>query len=88
VTRWLKKAGDYVDADRESTPRNLPAGRGQAAEGSNDVGHGAVEQLEGRCRRFRLGVPQPRRSLDVGEKQRHHSRWQRQTLTHVAPVRQ
>jgi 2-oxoglutarate dehydrogenase E2 component (dihydrolipoamide succinyltransferase) len=49
VTRWLKKEGDYIEADRESTPRNLPAGRGQAAEGSNDVGHRAVEQLEGRC---------------------------------------
>jgi hypothetical protein len=56
--------------------------------GNDDLKHCAIKLRDGFRHLLGLGLPQTRRTLDIGEKQRHRSRWQKHALTHVAPVHQ
>ena len=50
--------------------------RPHPAVGGEQVRKRAVQARDGGRHLVRLGLPQPRRALDIGEQQRHRSGWQ------------
>jgi hypothetical protein len=54
--------------------------------GGDDVGHRPIQQRDRSPHLVRLGLPQSRGALDVGEHERHRSRRQQLAHNQVAPV--
>ena len=84
VQRAGHRVGGARERDHEAVALAL-LDRTHTVVGGDDVRQRLVEARDGGRHRLGLGLPQPRRTLDVGQQQRHRS-GRKLAHAHVAPV--
>ena len=84
VQRTSDRVGRAGESDHEAVALAL-LDRADSITGGDDVQHHLIEARHSGGHLIRLGFPQPRRTLDVGQQQRHRS-GRKVAHAHVTPV--